>query len=54
MKIEINKFGIEELTAEEVEQVNGGFWAVLAAVAGVVYLAGEIAESAGRAYKKSL
>jgi hypothetical protein len=44
------------LSEQESQEIYGGFLQVLtalAAVAGIVYVAGEIAESAGRQYRKN-
>ena len=50
---DLNKFGVQELNAKEIKETQGGllFLTILgaaAAVAGIVYLAGEIAYMKGR------
>ncbi len=44
---------LSPLTFEESTQVNGGILGLLSVVLAVVYVVGEIAESAGRSYKKN-
>ncbi|RLJ77006.1 hypothetical protein [Pedobacter alluvionis] len=52
MKVDFKKLEVKELTLVEKKNIVGGIWQVFAAIGGLVYLAGEVAESAGRAYRK--
>lgn len=52
-KIRLNNLKLQELSSIEMVNTQGGVLGAISVIAGVLYIAGEIAESAGRAYRKS-
>lgn len=52
-KMKLDKLNLKELSSSDMAKIQGGALGILAAIGGVLYMAGEIMESAGRAYKKA-
>lgn len=51
--MKLDKLNLKELSSSDMAKIQGGALGILAAIGGVLYMAGEIMESAGRAYKKA-
>jgi len=50
----LNNLGVKELSKKEMKTIDGGFLELLAAAVGLVLGLGEIAEAAGKAYKRQV
>lgn len=52
-KMRSEKLNLRELSSSDMKKIEGGVLGAFAAIGGLLYMAGEIMESAGRAYRKA-
>ena len=51
--MKLKNLNLKELSSAEMNKIEGGVIGAVSLVVGILYMAGEIAESAGRAYRKN-